>query len=99
MTVFDDDVHFAGTLHIEAELDIADALDVDRALVHGAATRKALGSASRWTPDAPPRSVTSPAPRPPSTSTPTALAAHDPTACPSPAWSSCTPTSTPRSTT
>ena len=38
-----DDVHYAGTLHLEAELDIADALDLDRALTHGAATRAALG--------------------------------------------------------
>ena len=37
-------MHFAGTLRLEAELDLADALDVDRALVHGAATLKALGS-------------------------------------------------------
>ncbi len=39
-----DHVHFAGTLHLEAEIDIADALDLDRALAQGAATRKALGS-------------------------------------------------------
>ncbi|MCP3421402.1 HNH endonuclease signature motif containing protein [Nocardioides pinisoli] len=38
------DVHYAGTMRMEAELDIADALDVDRALVHGAATLKTLGS-------------------------------------------------------
>ena len=44
MTVNRDDVHFAGTLHLEAELDIADALDLDRALAHGAALQKALGS-------------------------------------------------------
>jgi hypothetical protein len=31
---------------MEAELDIADALDLDRALAHGAATLKALGSAA-----------------------------------------------------
>ena len=37
-TIHDDDVHFAGTMRMEAELDIADALDVDRALAHGAAT-------------------------------------------------------------
>ena len=43
-TIHDDDVHFAGTMRLEAELDIADALDLDRALAHGAATRKALGS-------------------------------------------------------
>jgi len=39
-----DDVHFAGTMRLEAELDLADALDLDRALAHGAATLKALGS-------------------------------------------------------
>ncbi|MCP3424216.1 HNH endonuclease signature motif containing protein [Nocardioides pinisoli] len=39
------DVHYAGTMRMEAELGIADALDVDRALAHGAATLKALGSA------------------------------------------------------
>ena len=43
-TIHDDDVHFAGTMRMEAELDIADALDVDRALAHGAEMRKALGS-------------------------------------------------------
>ena len=44
VTVNKDDVHYAGTLHIEADLDLADALDLDHALVHGAATQKALGS-------------------------------------------------------
>ncbi len=44
MTVHDQDVHFAGTLRIEAELDLADALDLNHALAHGAATQKALGS-------------------------------------------------------
>jgi hypothetical protein len=43
-TIHDDDVHYAGTMRLEAELDIADALDLDRALAHGAATLKALGS-------------------------------------------------------
>ncbi|MGF9762763.1 DUF222 domain-containing protein, partial [Microvirga sp. 0TCS3.31] len=43
-TVHDDDVHFAGTMRLEAELDIADALDLDRVLTHGAANLKALGS-------------------------------------------------------
>ena len=37
------DVHYAGTLHFEADLDLADALDLDRALAHDAATLKALG--------------------------------------------------------
>ena len=40
----DEDVHYAGTMRFEAELDLADALDLDRALAHGAATLKALGS-------------------------------------------------------
>ncbi|WP_457186614.1 HNH endonuclease signature motif containing protein [Nocardioides sp. P5_E3] len=43
-TIHDDDVHFAGTMRLEAELDIADALDLDRAIAHGAASLKALGS-------------------------------------------------------
>ncbi|MFC7724770.1 DUF222 domain-containing protein [Nocardioides sp. GCM10028917] len=43
-TLHDDDVHYAGTMRLEAELDIADALDLDRALGHGAATQAALGS-------------------------------------------------------
>ncbi|MCP3420257.1 HNH endonuclease signature motif containing protein [Nocardioides pinisoli] len=44
VTIDTQEVHFAGTMRMEAELDIADALDLDRALVHGAATLKALGS-------------------------------------------------------
>ena len=43
-TIHDDDVHYAGTMRFEAELDIGDALDLDRALAHGAETLKALGS-------------------------------------------------------
>ncbi|WP_322921026.1 HNH endonuclease signature motif containing protein [Nocardioides renjunii] len=43
-TLHSDDVHYAGTMRFEAELDIADALDLDRALTHGAETLKALGS-------------------------------------------------------
>ena len=44
VTVDTRDVHFAGTLHIEADVDIADALDLDRALARGAEVQKALGS-------------------------------------------------------
>jgi hypothetical protein len=44
VTVNKDDVHYAGTLHMEADLDIADMLDLDRAVAHHAATQKALGS-------------------------------------------------------
>jgi hypothetical protein len=44
VTVNSDDVHYAGTLRIEAEVDIADALDLDRAVAHHAAVQKALGS-------------------------------------------------------
>jgi hypothetical protein len=44
VTVNDQDVHYAGTLRIEAEVDIADALDLDRAVAHHAAVQKALGS-------------------------------------------------------
>jgi hypothetical protein len=44
VTVNKDDVHYAGTMRIEAEVDLADALDPDRAVAHHAATQKALGS-------------------------------------------------------
>ncbi len=44
VTIHDDDVHFAGTVRVEAEVDIADAIDLDRAVAHGAATQAALGS-------------------------------------------------------
>ncbi|WP_439936272.1 HNH endonuclease signature motif containing protein [Nocardia sp. N13] len=43
-TLNDQDVHYAGTMHFEADLDLADALDLDGALAHGAALQKALGS-------------------------------------------------------
>ncbi|MDZ5663577.1 HNH endonuclease signature motif containing protein [Nocardioides sp. S-58] len=43
-TLHSEDVHYAGTMRFEAELDIADALDLDRALTHGAETLAALGS-------------------------------------------------------
>jgi 5-methylcytosine-specific restriction endonuclease McrA len=43
-TIQTDEVHFAGTVHLDADLDLADALDLDRALAHGAAELKALGS-------------------------------------------------------
>ena len=50
VTVHKEDVHFAGTVRIEAELDVADAWDVEHAVAHGAAAQKALGStASRDT--------------------------------------------------
>ncbi|HEX5917376.1 MAG TPA: DUF222 domain-containing protein [Nocardioides sp.] len=44
VTIDTQDVHFAGTMRLEAELDIADAIDLDRAVAHGAATQAALGS-------------------------------------------------------
>jgi hypothetical protein len=44
VTVNKDDAHYAGTLHLEADLDLADALDLDRAVAHHAATQRALGS-------------------------------------------------------
>ncbi|TGN65429.1 HNH endonuclease [Nocardioides eburneiflavus] len=44
VTVNTEDVHYAGTMRIEAEVDLADALDLDRAVAHRAATRAALGS-------------------------------------------------------
>ena len=37
-------VHYDGLMRLEAMLDLADALDVDQALAHGAAAQKALGS-------------------------------------------------------
>ena len=43
-TLNTDDVHYAGTLHLEADLDLADGLDLDRALAHDAEVQKALGS-------------------------------------------------------
>jgi hypothetical protein len=44
VTLFDRLVSFTGTMHLEADLDIADALDLDIALAAGAAHRAALGS-------------------------------------------------------
>jgi hypothetical protein len=44
VTIDDEDVHFAGTMRVEAELDIADALDLGHAVSRGAAALKALGS-------------------------------------------------------
>jgi hypothetical protein len=44
VTIDTRDVHYAGTMRVEAEIDIADALDLDRALAQGAATQSALGS-------------------------------------------------------
>ena len=44
VTIHGEDVHFAGTVRIEGELDLADALDLDRAIAQGAAMQKALGS-------------------------------------------------------
>jgi hypothetical protein len=44
VTINDEDVHFAGTMRVEAELDIADALDLGHAVTRGAAALKALGS-------------------------------------------------------
>ncbi|MDT0186598.1 HNH endonuclease signature motif containing protein [Microbacterium sp. ARD31] len=45
VTIDEEDVHFAGTMRVEAELDIADALDLGHAVSRGAAALKALGSA------------------------------------------------------
>jgi hypothetical protein len=44
VTIDEEDVHFAGTMRVEAELDIADALDLGHAVAQGAAQQKALGS-------------------------------------------------------
>ena len=95
VTIDKDDVHYAGTLHLEADLDIADALDLDQALVHGAALQKALGSTESL--DVRRAKALGDLAR-----TQTALDLHQVTAlriattCPPPARSSSTPTSTPR---
>ena len=44
VTIHDQDVHFAGTVRLEAEVDLADGLDLHQALANGAALQKALGS-------------------------------------------------------
>jgi len=44
VTVFEQMVSFTGTMHVEADLDIADALDLDTAVAAGAERRAALGS-------------------------------------------------------
>jgi hypothetical protein len=44
VTLHDQLVSFTGTMHVEAELDIADALDFDAAVAAGAARRAELGS-------------------------------------------------------
>ncbi len=44
VTLHDQLVSFTGTMHLEAELDIADALDFDAAVAAGAARRAALGA-------------------------------------------------------
>ncbi|MGC4112028.1 MAG: DUF222 domain-containing protein [Nocardioides sp.] len=44
VTVHHQQVSYTGTMHLDADLDIADALDLDAALAAGAAARLALGS-------------------------------------------------------
>ncbi len=44
VTVHDQDVAYAGTVRVEAELDLADALDLDHAVRLGAQSLRALGS-------------------------------------------------------
>jgi hypothetical protein len=44
VTIFEQLVSFTGTMTVEAELDIADALDLEAAVADGAAARAALGS-------------------------------------------------------
>jgi hypothetical protein len=44
VTIDTQEVHFAGTMRVEAEIDMADAIDLDRVLAQGAATQAALGS-------------------------------------------------------
>ena len=96
VTIDRDDAHFAGTLHVEAEIDIADALDLDRALAHGAAAQKALGSdAVAGRAPVPRPSATSQGRRPRSTSSPRARPLpRTSTDCRPHGRSSSTPTST-----
>jgi hypothetical protein len=44
VTIDTQEMHFAGTMRVEAEIDMADAIDLDRVLAQGAATQAALGS-------------------------------------------------------
>ncbi|WP_426246995.1 HNH endonuclease [Nocardioides sp. LHG3406-4] len=44
VTIDEDQVSFAGTMRVTAELDLADALDLSAAVTHGADVLKALGS-------------------------------------------------------
>ncbi len=44
VTIEEEQVSFAGTMRVTAELDLADALDLAAAVTHGAETLKALGS-------------------------------------------------------
>ncbi len=44
VTIEEEQVSFAGTMRVTAELDLADALDLAAAVAHGAETLKALGS-------------------------------------------------------
>ncbi len=44
VTIFDDQVSVWGTMRLEADLDLADALAFDKAVAEGAAARAALGS-------------------------------------------------------
>ncbi len=44
VTIEDQQVSFAGTMRVTAELDLADALDFNAAVTHGAETLKVLGS-------------------------------------------------------
>ena len=44
VTIHDQQVSFAGTMHVEAMLDLADALDLEAAVAAGAEARVALGS-------------------------------------------------------
>ena len=48
-----DQVSFNGTVHVDAELDLADALDLNDAITTGAAQLADLGARSRWTSAAP----------------------------------------------
>ncbi len=70
VTVEDDQVSFHGTMRVEAELDLADALDFRDAVARGAKAREQLGSESPWPSAGPRPSGTWPAPSWRSTSLP-----------------------------
>ena len=72
VTFTTDQVSYDGTMHLEADLDIPDALGLAEAVTAGAARLAALGSDDTLDGGAPPPSATSPATSSPSASRPDA---------------------------